>query len=134
QKYSSEKLNADLDEMTDSLFLTQYFVSDFKKASIAFWDNAKVVKQVYERNSADQSDLRHEDFYEACSCVIAQDKKSELYGLIGLDGNWIIEPKFLELKAQWGTEGLFWGLTDADERQVEYVFDKENKKLTKSSE
>ncbi|WP_223578182.1 hypothetical protein [Sphingobacterium sp. GVS05A] len=134
QKYSSEKLNAKLDGMADSLFLTQYFVSDFKKATVVFWDSAKVVKQVYERNSADQSDLRHEDFYETCSCVVAQDKKSELYGLIGLDGNWIIEPKFLELKAQWGTERLFWGLTDADKKQVEYVFDKENKKLTKIRE
>jgi hypothetical protein len=125
-------LNAELDGMADSLFLTQYFVSDFKKASIVFWDNTKEVKQVYERNSADQTDLRPEDFYEACFCVVAQDKKSELYGLIGLEGNWIIEPKFLELNAQWGTEGLFWGLTDVDKKRVEYVFDKENKKLTKT--
>lgn len=134
QQFSSEKLNSELAGLTDSLFLTQYFVADFKKASIVFWDNAKEVKQVYERNSADQSPSRPEDFYEACSCAIAQDKKSELYGLIGLDGNWIIEPRFLELKAQWGTNGLFWALTDADEKWIEYVFDKENKKLIKTRE
>lgn len=132
KKFSTEKLNADLAAQADSLLLTQYFAADFKKAHLVFWDNVKQVKQVYERNSADQLASRPEDFYEACSCVIAQNKKTELYGLIGLDGNWIIAPRFLELKAQWGTEGFFWGLTENDEKRVEYRFDKENKTLIKT--
>lgn len=52
-KFSYERIMADLHRKENSLFLTEYFVSDFKKAFIVFWDKTQVDSKVYLRNSAD---------------------------------------------------------------------------------
>ena len=126
---SYEHIIADLQKKENSVFLTEYFVSDFEKASLVFWDKTQVEKEVYLRNSADQSDGGPEVFYERCSCAVAQDKKSGLFGIIGLDGNWIIAPSFLKLNAQWGNKSLFWGQPSTEEKSFEYLYDKEKRTL-----
>jgi hypothetical protein len=132
-KFSYDRIIADLHRKENSLFLTEYFVSDFKKASIVFWDKTQVERKVYLRNSADLPDGGHEAFYERCSCTVAQDKKTELFGIIGLDGNWIIAPSFLKLTAQWGNKNLFRGQPSGEKKSYEYLYDKEKKSLTKIS-
>ncbi|MNW17761.1 hypothetical protein D3C71_2170640 [compost metagenome] len=72
-----------------------------------------------------------ETFYERCACAVAQDKKTELFGIIGLDGNWIIAPSFLKLTPNWGNKNLFRGQPSDEEKSYEYRYDKEKKSLTK---
>jgi hypothetical protein len=130
-KFSYERIIADLQRKENSLFLTEYFVSDFKKASIVFWDKTQVDRKHYLRNSVDQSDGVPETFYERCACAVAQDKKTELFGIIGLDGNWIIAPSFLKLTPNWGNKNLFRGQPSDEEKSYEYRCDMEKKSLTK---
>src|SRR5690606_42079513 len=62
-------------------------------------------------------------------CAVAQDKKTELFGIIGLDGNWIIAPSFLKLTPNWGNKNLFRGQPSDEEKSYEYRYDMEKKSL-----
>ncbi|WP_144062709.1 hypothetical protein [Sphingobacterium paucimobilis] len=80
---------------------------------------------------ADQYDGGAAEFHERCSCAVAQDRKTELFGIIDLDGNWCIAPSFIFLREKWGDKGLFLGQLPGEDKSFEYTYDREKRTLTK---
>ena len=135
ENYSYEKIQKDLEKQERSLFLTAYFTKEFEKAYLVIWDKTQNEKKIYTRNSSKY--LQHEDgvrlqnIQEKFGYAVAKDEKTQLFGIISLQGSWIILPTFSQLKIDWQTKDMFYGALPNDESTTKYKLNRTSKTIVK---